>query len=429
MSSAPVPPRWRATRCSTCRLCSPASSRDGAAPKVTEVWEQPARPRARGRNSGRQPRVPPEIRLRDRDRGRGRPARYRFDKAVRNACSTVSWSAREASRLRALETVSVEVPQAALEAYEAALASVCATVGLFREEATGLWRVEGVKRARRGRAGNGGRPRARGAVTGERDSRRAPTPPKAGSLVPRPPSPSSHRPALRRARHPSEGAAGGHGRISSMLDAGLAFGSGEHGSTRGCLRALERIAHRRPRRILDLGTGSGILAMAAARLLRRRVLATDIDPWSVRVDDAKRRLNGVAPAVGRGLRMAGAMRTAAGRAVRSGVRQHPRPAALPDGARPGGASRARGRRDPGGAAGLSGADGACRPPARGLRLDFIVREGSWTTLVLRAVSRPRAGSRLFAPSSGVMGLQGFIVPRADDIWASMSPPAPSVWPG
>ncbi|MEJ1978356.1 MAG: 50S ribosomal protein L11 methyltransferase [Acetobacteraceae bacterium] len=43
---------------------------------------------------------------------------------------------------------------------------------------------------------------------------------------------------------------------------GVAFGSGEHGSTRGCLRALERVAHRRPARILDLGCGSGILAMA-----------------------------------------------------------------------------------------------------------------------------------------------------------------------
>ena len=63
------------------------------------------------------------------------------------------------------------------------------------------------------------------------------------------------------------------------LDAALAFGSGEHGSTRGCLLALERTARCRPRRILDLGTGSGILAMAAARLLKRRVLAVDLDPW------------------------------------------------------------------------------------------------------------------------------------------------------
>ena len=73
------------------------------------------------------------------------------------------------------------------------------------------------------------------------------------------------------------------GRIALTLDAGLAFGSGEHGSTRGCLVALEFAARRRPRRILDLGTGSGILAVAAARLLRRPVLATHIEPWAVRV--------------------------------------------------------------------------------------------------------------------------------------------------
>src|SRR5205823_2855280 len=87
------------------------------------------------------------------------------------------------------------------------------------------------------------------------------------------------------------------GRITLTLDAGLAFGSGEHGSTRGCLRALEHVAHLHPRRILDLGTGSGILAIAAARLLRRKVLATDIDPWSVRVAAENASLNGVSDLV------------------------------------------------------------------------------------------------------------------------------------
>jgi ribosomal protein L11 methyltransferase len=81
------------------------------------------------------------------------------------------------------------------------------------------------------------------------------------------------------------------GRLTLTLDAGLAFGSGEHGSTRGCIRALERVAWRQPRRILDLGTGSGILAMAAARLLHRVVLATDIEPWSVCVAKQNAALN------------------------------------------------------------------------------------------------------------------------------------------
>ncbi len=75
------------------------------------------------------------------------------------------------------------------------------------------------------------------------------------------------------------------------LDAGLAFGSGEHASTQGCLIALEGVAHRRARRVVDIGSGSGILAMAAARLGARRVLATDIEPWSVRVCDQNARLN------------------------------------------------------------------------------------------------------------------------------------------
>jgi ribosomal protein L11 methyltransferase len=83
------------------------------------------------------------------------------------------------------------------------------------------------------------------------------------------------------------------GRITLTLDAGLAFGSGEHGSTRGALRALERVARRRPRRIVDLGTGSGILALAAARLLHRRVLAVDVEPRAVRVARQNARRNRV----------------------------------------------------------------------------------------------------------------------------------------
>jgi ribosomal protein L11 methyltransferase len=72
--------------------------------------------------------------------------------------------------------------------------------------------------------------------------------------------------------------------VGILLDAATAFGTGEHPSTRGCLLALEQLARRRPiRRPLDIGAGTGILAIAAAKLLRRLVHARDIDSGSVKV--------------------------------------------------------------------------------------------------------------------------------------------------
>ena len=84
--------------------------------------------------------------------------------------------------------------------------------------------------------------------------------------------------------------------VGIEVEAALAFGTGHHGTTRGCLLALDRLCKStgmRPRRlrILDLGTGSGVLAVAAARALRRRVLATDVDPAAVRAARANARLN------------------------------------------------------------------------------------------------------------------------------------------
>jgi ribosomal protein L11 methyltransferase len=84
------------------------------------------------------------------------------------------------------------------------------------------------------------------------------------------------------------------GTLPIRLDAGLAFGSGEHASTEGCLLALERLARRRKfRRVLDLGCGSGILAIAAARLWRARVFAADNDPVAVGVARANAGQNGI----------------------------------------------------------------------------------------------------------------------------------------
>lgn len=84
--------------------------------------------------------------------------------------------------------------------------------------------------------------------------------------------------------------------IGIEVEAGLAFGSGEHESTQGCLLALDWLAGRRsPRRVLDIGTGSGILAIAAAKTWPCRVVAVEIDRVAVEVARENATLNGVAP--------------------------------------------------------------------------------------------------------------------------------------
>ncbi|MBB4185533.1 50S ribosomal protein L11 methyltransferase [Sinorhizobium terangae] len=84
------------------------------------------------------------------------------------------------------------------------------------------------------------------------------------------------------------------GEIAIEIDAGQAFGTGHHGTTAGCLEVLASVAHTRPvRNVLDLGTGSGVLAIAAWKLLHVPVLATDIDPIATRVASENARRNGV----------------------------------------------------------------------------------------------------------------------------------------
>jgi ribosomal protein L11 methyltransferase len=91
-----------------------------------------------------------------------------------------------------------------------------------------------------------------------------------------------------------------HGRVPTgcialEIDAATAFGTGEHATTRGCLRALDgMVPGAGVPRILDMGTGTGILALAAAKRWRRRVVARDIDPEAVRVAAHNARRNGVA---------------------------------------------------------------------------------------------------------------------------------------
>jgi ribosomal protein L11 methyltransferase len=103
--------------------------------------------------------------------------------------------------------------------------------------------------------------------------------------------------------------------VAIEIEAGLAFGTGHHGTTRGCLMHFDRLLkRRRPRHVLDVGCGAGVLAIAAAKVLRHKVWLGDIDPVAVAVANANARLNGVGvlaqAIVSRGVEN-GAMREAA----------------------------------------------------------------------------------------------------------------------
>jgi len=82
--------------------------------------------------------------------------------------------------------------------------------------------------------------------------------------------------------------------VAIEIEAGLAFGTGHHGTTRGCLLHFDRLLkRRRPQAILDVGCGAGVLAIAAAKALRGKVWLGDIDPTAVEVANVNARLNGV----------------------------------------------------------------------------------------------------------------------------------------
>jgi ribosomal protein L11 methyltransferase len=284
-----------------------------------------------------------------------------------------------------LETLSLTVPEEFLEIFEAALLSVCPTVGFFRDDDEGPWILEAVKERGADEAELQDALALAGAASGwEAELRRSATEADgwlARNLATFPEQFVGRRFAIRGTHVATPPIAG---RITLVLDAGMAFGSGEHGSTRSCLRALEFVAWHKPSRILDLGTGTGVLALAAARLLHRRVVAADIDPWSVRNarDNAAR--NRLAPfvRVGRadGWRSAWIRRAGPYDLVLANILARPLCAMAPDLAR---------HLAPGGQAILSGLLVRQVPwvarvhRVQGLVLVDVVRDGNWAALVVR----------------------------------------------
>ena len=85
-----------------------------------------------------------------------------------------------------------------------------------------------------------------------------------------------------------------------MIEAAMAFGTGHHGTTQGCLIAMENLDRIgfAPRTVLDVGCGTGVLAMGAAKLWKKaKTVATDLDPVAARTARENARLNGVGPMV------------------------------------------------------------------------------------------------------------------------------------
>ncbi|MCQ4162075.1 50S ribosomal protein L11 methyltransferase [Roseomonas sp. GC11] len=197
---------------------------------------------------------------------------------------------------QSLETLKIDgLPEHAVPAFEAALQTVCPTVGYFKDDPTDTWGLEAVREVGAGDDELLPALILAAAISGIEPPELQRAPVEADGWLARtvqafPEQEIGARVLIRPTHLPNPAT---YGKIVLRLDAGLAFGSGEHGSTRGCLIGFERIAHRRPRRILDLGTGSGILAMAAAKRLHRKVLATDIEPWSVRVAQDNATMNGL----------------------------------------------------------------------------------------------------------------------------------------
>ena len=175
------------------------------------------------------------------------------------------------------------------------------------------------------------------------------------------------------------------GRTDVRIVATTAFGTGRHETTLGCLKALDALLKRtRPRRALDLGTGSGVLSLALAKATPAAILATDIDPRAVDATRANATANGLVhrlrPVVATGYRHAAVARAAPYDLVLANVLARPLMRLAPDLAR---------HLRPGGHAILSGLLVHQEPAVlmahrrQGLSLVARRRIGDWSTLLLR----------------------------------------------
>ena len=190
----------------------------------------------------------------------------------------------------------LQVPAATVEIFSTALEPFALGVASFGNAPDGLWTVEAYA------ADPPDAPRVAAALKAAADAAGVGAPPLHCEVMPRKDWLADNLASFRPVRagrffiHPSHHAGRvPAGAVPIEIDAASAFGSGAHGSTYGCLLAIDRLAaRRRLAPALDLGCGSGILAIAIAKLGCRPVTAVDIDPEAVRVCRENMRKNAVA---------------------------------------------------------------------------------------------------------------------------------------
>jgi len=174
-------------------------------------------------------------------------------------------------------------------------------------------------------------------------------------------------------------------KVALEIDAGMAFGTGRHETTMGCIKALLRLAKtHRFNKPLDIGTGTGILAFAAWHLFRKPVLAGDNDRDSVRVARENAVLNGLKKAVkiirSDGYRAAAIRDGAPYDLITANILANPLIALAPDLKK----NLARnGRAVISGLLKAQEGDVLAAHRAQGLELDFRLRLGEWSVLVLK----------------------------------------------